>query len=190
MTIRKWLTKRPNKGFVRIVLFLTILFAGSGVLHTWAVGPVKAVVPAKAVASTKAVALAKPVEAAPVTYIYNPAQKPDPFRPFIEKEMAIKKIEVKKKSTAISPLQRADIEEFKLVGIGGDMNHRTAVVEQGKGKYYPLFRGSMIGLNNGRVVEILSDRVIVEEPLGAGLRKSKVKRLVIKLRENQDEGKP
>jgi type IV pilus assembly protein PilP len=151
------------------------------------VAPAKAVVQTKAAVQEKAVASSTPVETAPAPYLYNPAHKADPFRPFIETDLAKKKkIEVKKKSFAISPLQRADIEEFKLVGIGGDAHHRTAVVEQGKGKYYPLFKGSWIGQNNGRVVEILSDRVIVEEPLG----KSKVKRLVMKLRETQDEGKP
>jgi len=196
MTIRKLLAKKLSEEFVRIVLFLTFLFAGPGVLQSWAIGPVKAsgqakpAIAAKAVVSDKAVVSAKAMEAAPELYRYNPAQKPDPFRPFIENEVAKKKLEVKQKAVAISPLQRADIMEFKLTGIGGDENHRTAVVEQGKGKYYLLFVGSMIGQNNGRVAEILSDSVIIEEPLGAGLRKSKVKRLVIKLRENQGEGKP
>ena len=196
MTIRKLLAKKPREEFVRILLFLAFLFAGPGALQSWAIGPVKAsgqakpAIAAKAVVSDKAVVSAKAMEAAPELYRYNPAQKPDPFRPFIETEIAKKKLEVKKKSSAISPLQSADIAEFKLVGIGGDENHRTAIVEQGKGKFYPLAVGSMIGQNNGRVAEILSDSVIVEEPLGTGLRKSKVKRLVIKLRENQGEEKP
>lgn len=187
MTKRR-LTKRPSEGFVRVALFLTIALAAPLSLDARAAGPEKVSAPAKAAAAEKAAASSTPAEVAPAPYIYNPAGKPDPFRPFIEKEIAKKKMEVKKKALAISPLERAGIEEFRLVGIGGDERHRTAVVEQANGKkFYPLFVGSGIGLNDGRVVQILSDRVIVEEPLG----KKKVKRLVIKLRdETQDEGKP
>ncbi len=40
-----------------------------------------------------------------------------------------------------------------------------AIVEDGVAKkYYPLSVGTYIGLNGGRVVSILPDRLIVEEP--------------------------
>ena len=39
-----------------------------------------------------------------------------------------------------------------------------AIVEDGVAKkYYPLFVGTYIGLNGGRVAAILPDRVMVEE---------------------------
>jgi len=63
----------------------------------------------------------------------------------------------------ISPLQREGIEQFRLVGVSGDDHHRIAIVQDVKGKAYPIFLGTYIGKNSGRVVEILPDRIIVEE---------------------------
>jgi len=115
-------------------------------------------------------------------YKYNPAGKPDPFKPFIELDMAAKQKLEKAKPLAMSPLQRAGTDQFKLVGISGDEKLRKAIVQDAKGKIYPLFIGTYIGLNNGRVVEVLADRVIVEEKFKARAGKTKANRIVMKLR--------
>jgi len=149
---------------------LMLLFAGvTGAAKTVpAAAPGTKTVP-PAVLAVKAVP-------APAAYVYNAAGKPDPFRPFIEMELALRKKkqeeQLKKESlkeTPISPLQQADIWKFRLVGIAGDREKEkaSAIVEDGtKKKYYPLFVGTYIGLNGGRVAVILPDRVIVEEPAG------------------------
>jgi type IV pilus assembly protein PilP len=116
--------------------------------------------------------------AAPQTYSYNPAGKADPFLPFVETDLAVKKEkeqkakeeELKKKARSskrpISPLQMAEIKQFRLVGIAGDEKVRMAIVQDSTvKKYYPLFVGTNIGPNEGRVASILSDRLIVEEPI-------------------------
>lgn len=115
-------------------------------------------------------------------YRYNPAGKPDPFKPFIEQELAEKQRLAKAKPLPISPLQRAGIDQFRLVGISGDEKVRKAIVQDARGKVYPLFIGTYIGLNNGRVAAILSDRVIVEEKLKARAGKTKANRIMMKLR--------
>jgi type IV pilus assembly protein PilP len=125
-------------------------------------------------------------------YKYNPAGKPDPFKPFIELDLAARQKLEKAKPLAMSPLQRAAIDQFRLVGISGDEKVRKAIVQDAKGKIYPLFTGTYVGLNNGRVVEILADRVIVEEksiksPVG---KKTKVNRITMKLHSEEGEGKP
>jgi len=112
------------------------------------------------------------------TYSYNPLGKPDPFKPFIDVQILPAKKEVKK-IESIFPLQRADVENFKLVGIVGDDRHRVAMVEDATKKFYPLFIGTRIGLHNGKVTDILADRVTVDEVEG-----KKVKRIVLKLRKN------
>jgi type IV pilus assembly protein PilP len=133
----------------------------------------------------------KATEAKPVPqYSYNPAGKPDPFKPFIELDAAAKKKVEKAKPLPIFPLQRADIDEFKLVGISGDEQKRKAIVQDSKGKVYPVFIGTSIGLNNGRVVGILADRVIVEEKVKARAGKPKTNRITIKLHKEEGEGKP
>jgi Tfp pilus assembly protein PilP len=100
------------------------------------------------------------------------AAKPDPFLPFVETEPVVKKKseqgqgkkEVVKK-LPVSPLQQREIRQFRLVGIAGDERKRMAMVEDGAAKkVYPLVVGTYIGPNDGRVAEILPDRVIIEEP--------------------------
>lgn len=119
------------------------------------------------------------------TYSYNPIGKPDPFRPFVDDEIAAKKREEKKGIISIFPLQRAEIDKFRLVGIAGNKNRRVAVVEDATKRYYPLFIGTHIGIYRGKVVEILPDRVIVEE-----YETKKAKKVILKLHKNQNEVKP
>ncbi|PKN51177.1 MAG: hypothetical protein CVU55_13670 [Deltaproteobacteria bacterium HGW-Deltaproteobacteria-13] len=126
---------------------------------------------------------AAPVPApAPVdNYSYNPSGKPDPFKPYIVvvDTAALKKQIVKKAATSIFPLQRAETEKYRVVGIAGDKDHRVAIAEDAAKKFYPLLNGTRIGLNNGKVVEIMADRVIVEE-----YENNKAKRIILKLRKN------
>jgi Tfp pilus assembly protein PilP len=115
------------------------------------------------------------------SYDYNPTGKPDPFRPFMEidaKKIVEKKDDKKTTSSSIFPLQRAATERFKVVGIAGDQIRRVAIVEDAAKKFYPLFKGTYIGLKNGRVVEIMVDRVIVEERGEENI----AKKIILKLR--------
>jgi len=147
---------------------------------------------------------AKPIPAAALppalAYEYNAAGKPDPFKPFMETDLALKtkqEEDLRKKAAAkgrpISPLQRVELGQLSLVGIAGDENRRTAIVEDGVAKkHYPLFVGTYIGMNGGRIVSIRSDRVIIEERLQdqtQKTKKTKVKRITVMLHK-EDEGKP
>jgi type IV pilus assembly protein PilP len=123
-----------------------------------------------------------PVVTPKETYSYNPIGKPDPFKAFIEIETTEKKKKEEKKAlaaTSIFPLQREETENYKVVGIAGDQEHRVAIVEDAAKKFYPLHKGTRIGLNNGKVIEILQDRVIVEE-----YEEGKAKRVTLKLHKN------
>ncbi|MGD0022090.1 MAG: pilus assembly protein PilP [Smithellaceae bacterium] len=111
------------------------------------------------------------------TYSYNPLGKPDPFRPFVEIEVAVTKKNEKNEVASIFPLQRVSAEQFRVVGIAGDNIRRVAIVEDATKKFYPLFTGTHIGLHNGKVIEIMADRVIVEE-----YASQNVKRIILKLR--------
>jgi Tfp pilus assembly protein PilP len=78
------------------------------------------------------------------------------------------------------------------VGIAGDDRRRTAVVEDGIAKkFYALFIGTYIGPNEGRVVEILPDRVIVEERIedpNPKVKKAQIKRSTMMLRKEEEGG--
>jgi len=52
---------------------------------------------------------------------------------------------------------------LKLVGIIRAESGNRALVEEATGKGYIIKKGTYIGINAGRVSEILGDRVIVEE---------------------------
>ena len=123
-------------------------------------------------------------------YTYNAAGKTDPFKPFIEADPAVKKqVQTDKKKGApkgrpLSPLQQAEIEQFRLVGIAGNSERRTAVVEErASKKFYPLSVGTYIGPNGGRVAQILPDRVVVEERvvIQEKSKKSQIKRIPLLL---------
>ena len=126
-----------------------------------------------------------PKKSQAASYTYNPVGKPDPFRPFIEMELSKKKKTERLNALPVSPLQRLSIDQFKLVGIAGDYKHRMAIVEDAKGKFYPLFPGTYIGQNNGRVVKILADRLIVEEKVKTSAGRSKARQIMIRLREDE-----
>ena len=141
-------------------------------------------------AKEAAFAAAGPLKAVPPDYHYNPAGKPDPFKPFIELDLAVKKKVEKKAALSIFPLQREGLDQFNLVGIGGNDERRIAIVEakNNKGKFYPIALGTIIGLNGGKVVEIRKDRFIVEE--GAKGRTGKKTRITKKFQREEEEGTP
>jgi type IV pilus assembly protein PilP len=137
-------------------------------------------VPAPAASSNTLSTSVAPVVTPKETYGYNPMGKPDPFKPFIEMDKTEEKKEKKTQaSLSIFPLQRDETENFRVVGIAGDEERRVAIVQDASKKFYPLYKGTRIGLNNGKVIEILSDRVIVEE-----YENGRAKKITLKLRKN------
>ncbi len=141
-------------------------------------------------AKEAAFAATGPQKAIPPDYHYNPAGKPDPFKPFVEMDLALKKKVEKKAALSIFPLQREGLDQFNLVGIGGNDERRIAIVEakNNKGKFYPIALGTIIGLNGGKVVEIRKDRFIVEEE--AKGRTGKKTRITRKFQRDEEEGTP
>ena len=126
--------------------------------------------------------------APPADYHYNPTGKPDPFLPFVEKDIALKKKTEKAENIpSIFPLQRVGIDQFNLVGIAGDAERRFAVLEikDAKARFYPVAVGTVIGLNNGKVVEIKRDVIVIEE-VTKGRTGKKINRITKKLRRDEE----
>jgi type IV pilus assembly protein PilP len=114
------------------------------------------------------------------TYTYSPKGKLDPFMPWYEGESPILKQEVRKR-LPLSPLEKVDLSQLKLVGIILSASSNKALVEDATGKGYVLAKGTYIGLDHGKVAKILRDRVIVEEPIQYGMSESTVRRKELKL---------
>jgi type IV pilus assembly protein PilP len=182
-------------------VLMLVVTGGISTLETWAAE--KKAAPPAAPPTDAAKPAAKPPSPAapqPSPNLYQQVGRPDPFHPFIDTDLDLQKkreADLKKKAGTkrrpISPLQQAEIGQFRLVGIAGDDKRRTAVVEDGVvKKFYALFVGTAIGPNEGRVVEILPDRVIVEERSedpNPKAKKAQVRRMTIMLRK-EEEGKP
>ena len=116
------------------------------------------------------------------SYHYNAAGKIDPFKPLV-------KAEVQKKSPAMSrlaPLQRYDVNQLKLVGIAGSGKMKVAMLLDAKGKSYVVSPGTLIGQNNGRIVQILDDQIVVEEKRMGDSKKTTLNRLTLKLYHYED----
>ncbi|NWF91976.1 MAG: pilus assembly protein PilP [Syntrophaceae bacterium] len=103
-------------------------------------------------------------------YVYNPAGKPDPFKPFIQLE-SVKEVA---KTAPLTPLQKYDVSQLKLVAIITSAEGGIAMVEDATGKGYSLRKGTGIGKHDGKVKKILKDRVIIEEVYEDTLGQKKV----------------
>lgn len=170
--------KRQNKVRRNTIIFVVSLFLFVGIF------PMRGVVFGEEKEGTE-------------TYRYNPEGKPDPFVPFIKttpKQKGVQAVLEKGeggeviKPVFLPPLQRADVELFKLVGIGEGGETRIAMVEGSNGRFYVLRKGARIGLNNGKVTEILPDQVVIVETIKDASGKSKSNRVILKLQMGEDEG--
>ena len=123
------------------------------------------------------------------TYYYNPSEKLDPFKPFID---TTKTDQQPEKSAPKSQLQKISIDELKLVGIAWSGKKRVALVEDSKGKHhhYVLHKGTPVGMNEGRVVKILADQVIIMERIKSPSGKVKTNSVILKLRTGESGGIP
>jgi len=99
----------------------------------------------------------KKPEIAPPAHVMKPDGR-DPFRP-----MALKTNALSRSRENLSPLERLDIGQLRIVGIVWDVKEPRAIVEDSAGLGYTVKVGTPIGSNDGRVKVIRRDQIIVEE---------------------------
>lgn len=108
-----------------------------------------------------------------LTGIYDPSGKIDPFLPLYKEKPVTKEDEKKKKKKKrrlpLTPLEKVDISQLKLVGIIRAPSGNKALVQEATGKGYIVKKGTYIGIHAGRVIDILKDRLIVEEEIETAL---------------------
>jgi type IV pilus assembly protein PilP len=116
-------------------------------------------------------------------FSYNPVGKADPFKPFIQLTP-----ETVPKSAFLTPLQKYDISQLRLVAIITLPEGSVALVEDQQGRGYFLKRGTAIGRHEGKVKAIHKDRVIIEEAYSDVLGQSKVNEISLFLHRPAEEG--
>jgi type IV pilus assembly protein PilP len=105
-------------------------------------------------------------DAGPAAVSYNPAGKIDPFAPLVKDEPG-KALQAEKskreKHEPTTPLELVDLSQLKLTAIIRTPSGLKAMVEESTGKGYIVGMGTYMGVHSGKVVNILKDRVVVEE---------------------------
>jgi len=82
----------------------------------------------------------------------------DPFRPMTMRTRVNARVREN-----LSPLERFDLGQLKIVGIVWDINEPRAMIEDPAGLGYVVKLGTPIGNNDGKVKAIHRDQIIVEE---------------------------
>ena len=97
--------------------------------------------------------------------LYIPEGKLDPFEPLFKKEpvsLAGGNRKTKQRKP-LTPLERVNLSQLTLVGIIQAPSGNRALVQETSGKGYVVKKGTYIGTNSGKIVQILKDRIIIEE---------------------------
>jgi type IV pilus assembly protein PilP len=120
-------------------------------------------------------------------YVYDPTDKRDPFQPFIAMQTPVKPVG---EEIPITPLQKYDLSQLKLVAILIGTGEGRAMVEDAEGKGYIIEKGVYVGSNFGRVKAVLKDRVIIEERYKDYLGEVRSKEIILQLHPPGEEKIP
>ncbi len=101
-------------------------------------------------------------------YVYDPKGKIDPFQSLFVTQPSARRgtkvqISARERKLPLTPLQKIDLSQLKVVGIIISATGNKALIEEPSGKGYVVTKGTYLGANFGQVKRILRDRVIVEE---------------------------
>lgn len=124
-------------------------------------------------------------------YSYNPEGKIDPFKPILSGVSGRASGSRKKRSKTVplTPLQKININQVKLVGIIESPNGNKAMVQDPSGKGYILTKGTYIGTNFGKVAKILSNKVVVQEEIEDFITgKLKIQEVTLELPKKYEDG--
>lgn len=117
-------------------------------------------------------------------FTYNPQGKPDPFKPFIQ----LTPVRDASRRSPLTPLQKYDISQLKLVAIISAPEGNIALVEDVTGKGYFLKKGTWIGKNDGKVTKILKDKVVIEEAYQDIFGQTKTQEILLILHKLEEGG--
>lgn len=93
-----------------------------------------------------------------VAFVYVTEGRRDPFVPLTRIRRPLGDT-----GEPVTPLQRYDLTQFKLIGVIIGVGESRAMVTAPDGKSYILAKGIKIGKNNGVILEISSEAIRVEE---------------------------
>lgn len=169
--------------FIALAVLFLLSSCGGGSPPSPITSKEKAAPLAKREASKEAAKKEAEKKEEPAQYAYSPAGKPDPFKPFIQLT-AVRG----QSSVPLTPLQKYEVNQLKLVAIIASPDGNVALVEDGTGKGFFLKRGVAIGKNDGKVTKILRDRVVVEEVFQDIYGQTKTQEVILHLHKPEEGG--
>lgn len=115
-------------------------------------------------------------------YVYDASGKRDPFRPlYLLRRPAAQSVE------PLTPLQRYELGQLRLVGVIYDLAPPRAMVEDSSGLGFIVTPGTAIGPNGGVVTAIRPRQVVVEEWQTDVIGQRHKKEFVLELPSDQNE---
>jgi type IV pilus assembly protein PilP len=96
-------------------------------------------------------------ELSPPPYRYDPTGRRDPFESLLDVKKPVST------EVPLTPLQKFGIGQLRLIGVIVGKGEPRAMVVAPDGKSYILKKGIKVGKNDGKVVDINQDAVVVEE---------------------------
>jgi len=119
---------------------------------------------------------------------YNSQGKIDPFRPLIqEKPEASKSIVDDRPKRILTPLEKIELSQIRLVAVIIMKDRQIAMVEEASGKGYEVGIGTYIGKNQGKVSEIKTNSIVIKELVQDYKGRLKEHVQEIKLHKNDNE---
>lgn len=120
------------------------------------------------------------------TFVYDPSGKRDPFEPF--------DFAPKGEDSSKTPLERYAIGQLKLTAVLEGFDQPKAIVENSEGRGFTVSKGTKIGPNNGEIVEIQKDKILILETEIDFTGQKKTKTVELRLRtkdeaENERQGR-
>lgn len=120
--------------------------------------------------------------------LYDPQGKLDPFEPLFQpKPIALAAKKQKRRSAPPTPLEKVSLSQLKLVAIIRTPNENKALVQETTGKGYIVKTGTYIGLNAGKIVQILKDRIVIEEEVEDVYGKTTISKKSLQLQKSPGE---
>ena len=129
------------------------------------------------------------IEPSKINDFYNAEGKLDPFKPLIREKPVATPGKRRKAGPRrlLTPLEKLDLSQLKLVAILRAPSGNKALVEEDSGKGYVVKKGTYIGTNAGRVIDILPNKIIVEEEVEDIYGKISVRKKEIELKPPGEE---
>ncbi len=106
-------------------------------------------------------AVKKPVKE---EYSYSSAGKPDPFRPLLA-DSSIKIKSPARDTAFLTPLQKYELVDLKLVAVVVLDGEPTAMLEDPTGYGYVIRKGVLVGPNDGVVERVTPTGLIIKEKI-------------------------